>query len=344
MTNQCRIPNDESSARSGGPAFGGSPFVIPSFVIRHSPLPSFLDRPELRLLLFGGKGGVGKTTCAAAAALHLARRFPDRRFLTASTDPAHSLKDSFAASPLPANLGLLEIDSGTRAAEFKDAHAAQLREIARRGTFLDDEDVSRLLELSLPGLDEIMAFNEISALVEGEAYSCIVLDTAPTGHTLRFLELPKVLRGWLQALDAMLAKHRYMARLYRGFCRKDETDVFLEELAGSIERLASLLSDPVRCCFVPVLLAEALSRMETRRLVDKLESMGIVVRDILVNRLYPAPSDCPVCRDVCLRQRDELRAIAAELAGHVLWEIPLQGAEVRGTDRLAAFWDEGRAI
>jgi len=316
-----------------------SPFVIRHSVIRHSPLPSFLERTDLRLLLFGGKGGVGKTTCAAASAVRLARCFADRTFLIASTDPAHSLKDSFAGSPVPANLSLLEIDSHASFEAFKAVHLEDLRRIAQRGTFLDDEDVSRLLDLSMPGLDEIMAFNEIAALVESDAYSCILLDTAPTGHTLRLLELPKVLRAWLRALDAMLAKHRYMARLYRGVYRKDGTDLFLEELAGSIERVASLLSDPLRCCFVPVLIAEALSRLETRRLVDRLEGLGIVVRDILVNRLYPVPGDCPVCCDVRQRQRDELQAITEVLPGHTLWEVPLQGAEVRGTERLAAFWD-----
>jgi len=302
-------------------------------------LPTFLQRTDLRLLLFGGKGGVGKTTCAAAAALYLAGNFPDRTFLVVSIDPAHSLKDSFAGpSPLP-NLEMLEIDSRERLRKFKEEHAEQFRQIALRGTFLDDDDVTQLLDLSIPGLDEIMAFDEISCFVQEDAYSCIVVDTAPTGHMLRFLELPQVLREWIDALDAMLAKHRYLAKLYRGFYRKDQIDVFLEDLAGSVERVASLLRDPLRCSFVPVMIAEPFCIAETQRLFDKLQTMKIPVTDILVNLLYRAAANCPQCSDARGRQRRELRRFSQQSSGHTLWEIPIQGAEVRGSKQLAGFWD-----
>jgi arsenite-transporting ATPase len=307
-------------------------------------LPHFLQRPDLRLLLFGGKGGVGKTTCAAAAGLHLATRFPGQSFLVASTDPAHSLRHSFAASCLPPNLHLLEIDAREGLRRFKAAHGQHLRQIAERGTFFDDDDLTRLLDLSLPGLDELMAFEGISALMAEGAYSCIVVDTAPTGHTLRFLGLPKVLRAWLAALDAMLAKHRYLTQLYRGSARKDDAEAFLENLAASVERLALLLSDSRCCRFVPVLLAETLSTRETRRLVDSLEALGIPVGDMLVNRLVPAAADCPVCRELHAQQGAELGRIGQAFAAYPLWGIPLLEAEVRGAEPLFAFWNGLRRL
>ena len=110
---------------------------------------------------------------------------------SASIDPAHSLADSLAGQPPPANLELLEIDAAVCFRKFKEAHAKHLRQVALRGTFLDDEDVTHLLDLSMPGLDEVMAFDEIAALVERHAYECIIVDTAPTGHTLRFFEMPR---------------------------------------------------------------------------------------------------------------------------------------------------------
>lgn len=307
----------------------------------HTPqaIPTFLKEHNLKLLLFGGKGGVGKTTCASATALHLATQLPDTRFLLASTDPAHSLRDSFGDSPLPPNLEMLEIDPRERLRKFKQAHAGHLRQIALRGTFFDDEDVTRLLDLSMPGLDEIMAFSEISALVERSAYSCIVVDTAPTGHTLRLLGMPEILNKWLHALDAMLAKHRYMVRLYRGHYRKDEIDSFLQDLAASISRLASLLSDPARCRFVPVMLAESLSTSETRRLLGQLENMEIPVSDILVNCLYPVGRECPVCGYTRNCQSNELQKLSTEFSSHSFWEIPLRGAEMRGAEQLGALWD-----
>ena len=306
--------------------------------------PAFLGQDDLKMLLFGGKGGVGKTTCAAAAALHLAGTFPQRRFLAVSTDPAHSLKDAFSGFSPPPNLELLEIDSKECFEKFKQAHAQQFREIALRGTFLDGDDVDRFLQLSIPGLDELMAFNEISNLVEAGTYSCVIVDTAPTGHTLRLLELPEVLRTVVDALDAMLAKHRYMTRLYRGFYRKDETDSFLEGLAGTVNSLASLLSDRNRCLFVPVMLAEALSTFETRRLVHKLDELKIPVADILVNHLHPGGLDCPACLDLRARQFSELHNVFEAFPGHVLWGIPQQGAEVQGQNKLTEFWEGMRPI
>ena len=307
-------------------------------------MPSFLQRSGLRLLLFGGKGGVGKTTCAAAAALCLAARSPDQTFLGVSTDPAHSLRRCLAGCVLPQNLELLEIDAPESFRKFSNAHAHHLRTIAERGTFLDEEDATRLVELSMPGLDEVMAFNDIAALVEAGTHSCIIVDTAPAGHTLRFLGLPKIFRTWLDALDAMLAKHRYMAALYRGAYRKDETDLFIEGLACSVEHLTRLLSDRARCLFVPVMLAEALSVAETRRLVTRLEAMCIPVADIVVNRLYPEASDCPACQEARDQQCAQLSHTSREFADYSLWAVPLQGAEVHGSSQLGAFWDRARSI
>ncbi|MDO8742361.1 MAG: ArsA family ATPase, partial [bacterium] len=191
--------------------------------------PEFLQADQLRLLLFGGKGGVGKTTCAAAAALHLARKHPARSFLLVSTDPAHSLADCFAGSAPLENLTLCELDPQESLLRFKARHEEHLRTIALRGTFLDEADLTHLLDLSMPGLDEIMALLEIAAWVKENRHACIVVDTAPAGHTLRLLGLPAIMRQWVATLDTMLAKHRYMARLYRGTYQKDEADLYLEQ-------------------------------------------------------------------------------------------------------------------
>jgi len=301
-------------------------------------VPSFLDHRGLRLLLFGGKGGVGKTTCATAAALSLARRSAEASILLVSTDPAHSLADSLHSLRPPDNLRILELNAQECLAAFKEKHGQKLREIASRGTFLDDQDISQFLDLSLPGLDELMAFLEISRWVENRSYGCVVVDTAPTGHTLRLLSMPQLLRKWLKALDALLAKHRYMKKLFSGSYRPDELDGFLEELAVSLKQMEVLLRDPMRCRFVPVMLAEALSIRETVALVEELERLAIPVTGIVVNRLYPA-SRCPACVDGYARQSRELEHIFTKLSMYMLWGVPLYPVEVRGAGPLASFWD-----
>ncbi|MFH2218403.1 MAG: ArsA family ATPase [Pseudomonadota bacterium] len=300
--------------------------------------PSFLHDPRLRLVFFGGKGGVGKTTSAAATALRYARRNPQSTFLLVSTDPAHSLADSLADLTLPKNLKSIEVDARQCLAGFKKKHDGDLREIAVRGTFLDDEDINRFLDLSLPGLDELMAFLEISGWAEDGTYDCIVVDTAPTGHTLRLLAMPGLIKKWLEALDALLAKHRYMKKLFSGAYIKDELDEFLLDLSDSVKQMESLIQDPVRCRFVPVMLAEVLSIHETLALLHALQQSKILVTDIAVNRLYPANS-CKVCSDRHARQIREIGNFPEKLSEYSLWGIPMYPEEVRGSGPLEKFWD-----
>ena len=114
-----------------------------------------------------------------------------------STDPAHSLADCFAGCPPVENLVLRELDPQESLGRFKARHEEHLRTIALRGTFLDQADVAQLLDLSVPGLDEVMALLEIVAWVKEERYACIVVDTAQAGHTLRLLGLPALMRQWV---------------------------------------------------------------------------------------------------------------------------------------------------
>lgn len=303
--------------------------------------PSFLGKSGLRVLFFGGKGGVGKTSCAAATALRLARDSPSSAFLLVSTDPAHSLADSLAGSPLPPNLQLTELDARECLATFKREHGAQLHEIAFRGTFLDNYDIDRFLDLSLPGLDELMASMEIARQAESARFQTIVVDTAPSGHTLRLLAMPALLKKWICALDTLLAKHRYMRTLYNGFSDRDELDAFLEGMVSSVERLETLFRDSGLCRFVPVMLAEEMSVSETRSLLRELKRAQMPVVEIVVNRLHPE-NECSVCLESRARQIHFVRGLleSRSFAGHPLWGVPLYSQEVRGEDALAKFWTE----
>ena len=307
-------------------------------------VPCFLDR-RLQLLIFGGKGGVGKTTCAAAAALQLAARSPQSSFLLVSTDPAHSLADSLADLPPPENLSVLELDAPQYLLAFKQKHGDKLREIAARGTFLDDEEINRFLELSLPGLDELMAFLEISAWVEERRYDCIIVDTAPSGHTLRLLRMPEFLRKWLAMLDTLLAKHRYLKWAFAHSEQREGPDLFLDELAASVKRMEEILQDPARCRFVPVMQAERMSLRETVLIASEAQRLGIPVSDLVVNKLYPE-NNCAACREERFLQAAQLRELCADncLSGFALWGLPLHAEEVRGRPALDRFWEDAQPV
>ena len=302
--------------------------------------PGFLNDGNIRLLLFGGKGGVGKTTASAATALELALRHPERSLLLISIDPAHSLQDSFSGAKPPPNLKVLELDAQAYLHAFQEKNRQRLREIASRGTFLDEEDINRFMELSLPGMDELMAFLEISRWVKEGTYSGIIMDTAPTGHTLRLMEMPDMIRKWLEALDALLAKHRYMKKLFRGSYERDDLDHFIEGLAASVKQMEKLLKDHQQCRFVPVMLAEALSIEETLDLIRELQRLHIGVVDVVINRLYPE-SPCLTCRHIRARQLQELARIFKEpvFSKLRLWGVPMYPEEIRGMESLRSFWE-----
>ena len=245
-------------------------------------IPDFLKNEKLRLILFGGKGGVGKTTMAATTALFLAGSSRDRKkILIISTDPAHSLSDSFGiqigdrVTPVQGpgtNLFAHELDASRLLNHFKEKNHDVIGKLAERGTYFDKADIADFLDLSLPGMDEVMAIMEMARLLKENEFDTLVVDTAPTGHTVRMLDLPEKMKTWIDVMDLMQHKHRYMYRKFTGKKYiKDECDLFLEGLSADINRVRKMLGNKDTTRFVPVLIPELMSVYETKRLIASLE-------------------------------------------------------------------------
>ncbi|MEK7405182.1 MAG: ArsA family ATPase [Acidobacteriota bacterium] len=304
----------------------------------------FLEDERVRLILVGGKGGVGKTTIAAALSLRLAEQFPGRRYLAVSAGPAHALARTFAcpldSAPRPVNgkasLYAAELDAARLFSDFKARYGQALRAILGRGTYLDDEDISAFLDLSFPGLDELMAMLQIIELLESGQYDSVIVDTAPTGHTLRLLSLPALTRAWVSVLDRMLEKHRFMSRVYTGRYRRDEADEFVEMLNRDLARLAAILRNRETCQFLPVTLLEPVVLAETERLLASLVAQGISPRAVVVNQVMPAPDGCPLCASASSRQRRCLASLASRHPELEFASFSVSLEEVRGEQRLRA--------
>lgn len=310
------------------------------------PLPSFLAKESLKLILFGGKGGTGKTTAAAATALYLAKARRDKKLLIVSTDPAHSLKDSFCcpigsqitAIPSTGNLWALEINAERLLAEFMHKHDKVIRTLAHRGTYFDEEDIVDFFSLSLPGLDEVMTIIEVANILRSGRFDLIILDTAPTGHTIRLLAQPEQMEKWVEVFDLMQEKHRYISRHLTGKYVKDEADRFLEKMSEDLGRVRSLLQDSSTTEFVLIAVPESLSIYKTERLVNALQRYQIPARTILINRVAKE-KDCPFCR---ARSRDGQRCIEEleeKFVDFQTIKIPLFPHEIRGLEDLEAFAD-----
>jgi len=307
--------------------------------------PGFLER-DLRFIFFGGKGGVGKTTSAVACALVLAERNPNKKILLVSTDPAHSVGDSLDRQigdrvvPVQGvdHLFAWEADAERLLAEFKLKNGPVLAKIADRGTYFDKEDIRSFLELSLPGMDEFMAILELMELVKDRQYDAIIMDTAPTGHTIRLLELPGLLQQWVSILDLMMKKHRFMARTFsRGRYQPDECDRWLETMAGDAKRVEKLLQDAAATEFVVVTIPEEMAVAESERLVAALKRLSIPVRNLIVNHVVEQDSPCPFCQGVRAEQAGSMDRIQREFADLNLLKLPQLPCEVRGVESLRRF-------
>ena len=301
---------------------------------------------KARYLFFGGKGGVGKTTAAAATALHLLNKLkPDNSILLFSTDPAHSLSDSLEVKIgnrlvevkhiRGARLFAYEMDASLALERFREAHGKVLAEIAERGTLLDEEDIKELLSLSLPGLDEVMSLFELSELDREGQYAHIVVDTAPSGHTSRLLRLPEVFTRIVKTLDLMGEKHRYMvAHFARRRLVADEVDVFLSDLNGRIAAVRKLLHDSEQTRFMLVTIPEAMAVRETQRYLSLLREQDVPVRDLIVNRVEQEHEGCAYCHARVRSQQPWLKEISSAFPDLKFHYLPLQAKEVRGVDSL----------
>ena len=239
--------------------------------------------------LVGGKGGVGKTTCAAAIATACAQG--GARTLILSTDPASALSDVLGA-PLPVQphpidtgtpLFAAQLDAESARGEFLASSGSILATIMDRGTYLDRDDIKGLIDAALPGIDETMALLSLADLAATTDWERVVLDTAPTGHTLRLLALPETFNAVVDLLDTMQAKHRFMVKALMRRYRTDEADEFIASLRSKVDRLRALLTDHERTGVVLVTRAEPVVVAETTRYAEALSSMGMAVRAVVVN-------------------------------------------------------------
>jgi arsenite/tail-anchored protein-transporting ATPase len=276
---------------------------------------------QVRYRLIGGKGGVGKTTCAAAQALALAAG--GARTLIVSTDPAPSLGDVFqlrlGSEPRRiaagrATLYAAEIDASLAMRRWLRSRRATLESIAVRGTWLDEKDIGSLLSLAVPGIDEIAALLELIRFGRSGLYDAIVIDAAPTGHTLRMLALPATMAGVARVFDHMQEKHRALVEALRGTWRPDEADRLIDELQSDARDLTALLRDGNRMEVSWVTTAEEMAVEETYDASDWLAAEGIPLRRIVVNKLTPSPAQpCRWCRARRTEESIEVARLVARL-------------------------------
>jgi arsenite-transporting ATPase len=309
-------------------------------------------------VLYGGKGGVGKTTMAAATGLASAREGTPT--LVVSTDPAHSLSDAYGVDvpSEPAKLREddplygVEIDPDEALADAEMFGADGSVEAGGLGGMLGEEGgLGDLLGGPMPGADEAAATQQLMRFMGDERFERVVVDTAPTGHTLRLLELPDVMDSMLGRMAQAKQRFGDMLGSVPGFDGEGGPD--MDEIRERVERLGNLLRDPERTDFRIVMVPEEMSVVESKRLKERLDAFGVPVGTVVVNRVMeeltdvvaeagtdaeafvsPDLDDCAFCQRRWQVQQHALREASDLFRGHDVKRVPLFAGEVKGEKAL----------
>lgn len=317
-------------------------------------LESLITSTTHKWIFVGGKGGVGKTTSSCSIAIQMALAQPDKQFLLISTDPAHNLSDAFGekfgkdarkVSGMD-NLSCMEIDPSAALKDMNDMAVANNQ--GKTGEFSDLLQGGALSELtgSIPGIDEALSFMEVMKHIkkqeqgDGESYDTVIFDTAPTGHTLRFLQLPTTLSQLLDKFGEITAK---LGPMLNSLAGANNVDIVgkMNELKANVEKIKEQFTDPDLTTFVCVCISEFLSLYETERLIQELISYDMDVNSIIVNQLlfaeYDEEHNCKRCQARWKMQKKYLEQIDELYEDFHIVKMPLCAGEIRGLSNLKKF-------
>ena len=328
------------------------------------PLPAFVEQLMTQPIIFiGGKGGVGKTTTAAALASYYANQ--GKKTLIVSTDPAHSLGDVLN---VPLKNQKTAVTSYLDAIELNpdiivDEHFAQVERTIT--SYANPDMMPKIrehlrLSKSAPGAQEAAMLESMCHhLVEAAdaGYEHVIFDTAPTGHTLRLLVLPEMMGAWT---DGLLAQQRRQAKLrsvanHLGSHEQDNNkndlaNPFAEKKNDRWEQAVSvlekrkqlfrqaglLLHDRTQTAIVLVMTADVLPLAETKRAIEQLEESKLMPAAIVINQLIALTQSDTFWRRRAERQQQLMQDIEQSFPNYPLYPIYLQQTDVRGTDALSA--------
>jgi len=301
-----------------------------------------LDKEPKRLIMIGGKGGVGKTTCASAIALHFSLQ--GKKTLIISSDPTPSLSDIFEmeigdqerAINGTKNLYGIEISSDVVLKKWKDRFGPEIYEVVSSFTSLDYDFVDYIG--GAPGIEEEYMLNYILELVEGAQYDLVVWDTAPAGHTLRLLHLPQIFLKHLEAATKFYMNlYSYFEKLKESVKLKKGKRSLLEIISGwedLAEKVVNFIRDPQKSDFIIVTIPEALGVRQTERIIKDFDEYQLSVNHLIVNYVIQE-ADCNFHKIRKEMQQHYIQILKNQYSHRIgLIELPLMPQEVKGVERI----------
>ena len=301
-----------------------------------------LDKEPKRLIMIGGKGGVGKTTCASAIALHFS--LEGKKTLIISSDPTPSLSDIFEMeigdqeTPIKnvKNLYGVEVSSDVVLKKWKERFGPEIYEVVSSFASVDYDFVEYIG--GAPGIEEEYMLNYILELVEGGQYDLVVWDTAPAGHTLRLLHLPQIFLKHLEAATKFYMNlYSYFEKLKESVKLKKGKRSLLEIISGwenLAEKVVSFIRDSQKSDFIIVTIPEALGVRQTERIIKDFDEYQLKVNHLIVNYVIQE-ADCNFHKMRKEMQQNYIQ-ILKDLYSHriSLIELPLMPHEIKGVERI----------
>jgi arsenite-transporting ATPase len=328
----------ETKALQFGPA------EAPPALVRAPSMPPIAapPLPPTRFIFFVGAGGVGKSSCAAAAAVTLTEK--EGPVLLLSTDPSHSLSDVLVSrltdteTQVKGTKGLYarEIDFtvwfNNLRKKLKELAEPMFGAEAKGETFAQDREVFRnLFDLAPIGMDELAAMTALTDALVQERFKRIVIDPAPAGNSLRVLEVPAIARQWFQSIHAIATKYKSKGgAALMAWC---------EAQLKHIERFEKALVNPAECRFVVVTRGEDLGVPAMERQVEYLKSLKLPFERVLVNRVLPKTT-CPVTEERRKNQLEVAKVVEKKIGFPVTLapELGRHPAQLRALKEFRTSW------
>ncbi|GAA0179365.1 TRC40/GET3/ArsA family transport-energizing ATPase [Clostridium sediminicola] len=294
-----------------------------------------------KIVFFGGKGGVGKTTCSAAFAIASANM--GKKTLLVSTDPAHSTCDIFEKKignnivNIENNLDALEINGEYESKKYMEGVRANLKDIVSP---IIVKEIKKQIDAAAisPGTEEAALFDKMLEIINEkyDEYDQIIFDTAPTGHTIRLVSLPELLGAWLQtliekrrkALGLMSMAHNH-GKKKKDEIEEDEVVSILKKRLDNVNNAKKILIDDKKMSFIFVLNAEKLPIEETKKAVSMLEKYKIQVDTLVVNRILPEEIKDEFFITKKKQEKKYLDEIYAAFGGKKIIKLPMLNSDMR---------------
>lgn len=294
----------------------------------------------MRIILYLGKGGVGKTTISAATAVRSAAL--GKRTLVVSTDLAHSLADCFATpltsepKELAPNLWAQEVNALDEMRHTWDKLQGKVGELLKqRGV---NEVMAEELAL-VPGMDEIVSLLNIYRNARDGNFEVVVIDAAPTGETVRLLSMPDTFQWYVARLGNLNLKSTALNLVARPFIKaflpSGEVLDAVKQLSDRVKGLRNVLSDPQISSYRPVVNPERMVIKEALRAETYLALFGYPIDGVVCNRVLPAEDYQDAFMQDMYRTQEKLRKqIHTTFAPLPIWEVPYRSREILGVERL----------